>query len=102
MSTYQNPLDDSDDDDQRFGVMQAQIDALRTQLESQAQAAPTGVVIEKDPPAAEGLRFRPTELPEYDGSRPNYPAWRRAVLLIFKMDWNTFQYTDTRAFLLSE
>ncbi|KAI1007607.1 hypothetical protein K3495_g630 [Podosphaera aphanis] len=96
--SFHHPHDDSDSDDERITGLQTQIDELRAQLVP-TDAAATGVVIEKDPAPGEGLRFRPTELPEYNGKRENYPAWRSAVLLIFKMDWNAFNYTNPRAFL---
>ncbi|KAI1005953.1 hypothetical protein K3495_g2265 [Podosphaera aphanis] len=96
--SFHHPHDDSDSDDKRITGLQTQIDELRAQL-TPTDAAATGVIIEKDPAPAEGLRFRPTELPEYNGKRENYPAWRSAVLLISWMDWNAFNYTDTRAFL---
>ncbi|KAI0995815.1 hypothetical protein K3495_g12367 [Podosphaera aphanis] len=88
MSTNQNPLEDSDGEDERITELQSQIDELR-QLVNPPHAH-ANVVIEKDPASADGLRVRPTELPIYDGSRSNYPAWRRAVLMIFRIDWNAF------------
>ncbi|KAI1003071.1 hypothetical protein K3495_g5131 [Podosphaera aphanis] len=99
MSIYQNPTEDSDDEDERITELQSQIDELRQLLNP--SHAHTNAIIEKNPAPADGLRVRPTELPIYDGSRSNYPAWRRIVLMIFRMDWNAFQYTDTRAFLLT-
>lgn len=30
----------------------------------------------------------------------NYPAWHTAVLDIFRMDWNVFEYDNSRAFLI--
>lgn len=96
--SYQNPIEDSDSDEERLTSLQTQIDELRRRLTLNDDTT-TGVVIEKDPAPAEGLRFRPTELPEFNGRRDNYPAWRSAVLLIFRMDWHAFNYTDTRAFL---
>ncbi|KAI1005249.1 hypothetical protein K3495_g2968 [Podosphaera aphanis] len=95
---FQHPIEDSDSDDERITALQTQIDELRVQLTTN-DATPTGVVIIKHPAPPEGLRFRPTELPEYNGNRENYPAWRSVVLLIFQMDWHAFNYTDTRAFL---
>ena len=43
--------------------------------------------------------LKPNRIPVYDGNRTNYPAWRTAVLDIFRMDWLLFGYDDTRAFM---
>ncbi|KAI0993438.1 hypothetical protein K3495_g14746 [Podosphaera aphanis] len=85
--------------------LRRQLDSLREQVTAiqDYQTQPLisqAVTIIKDPPAPNGTQFRPTPLPEYDGNKLNYPGWRQAVLDIFRMDWNTFRYTDTRAFLL--
>lgn len=67
------------------------------------QRATTGslptVVIEKDP-AQTAAKLKPTKFPIYNGDRATYPAWRKAVLSALKMDWNTFNYTDSRVFLM--
>lgn len=96
--SFQHPNKASDIDDERMTALQNQLNELGAQI-TVNDATTTGVTIIKDPTPPEGLRFRPTELPEYNGNRDNYPAWRSAVLLIFCMDLNAFNYTDTRAFL---
>lgn len=58
-----------------------------------------GVTIIKDP-ALKTESLKPTTFPTYDGDKTNYGAWRRAVLSILRMDWNTFSYTDSRVFLM--
>ncbi|KAI1001630.1 hypothetical protein K3495_g6570 [Podosphaera aphanis] len=85
--------------------LRQELDGLRQQITALQQAQiplPTtpSVTIIKDPGAPNGVQFRPTPLPEYDGNKLNYPGRRQAVLDIFRMDWNNFGYTDTRAFLL--
>lgn len=57
------------------------------------------VVIVKDPAQSE-RKLKPTSFPVYNGEKPLYPAWRRAVLSSLKIDWNTFKYTDSRVFLM--
>lgn len=57
------------------------------------------VVIEKDP-ASPKTKLKPTKLPTYNGDRSLYPAWRRAVLSALKIDWKTFEYTNSRVFLM--
>lgn len=57
------------------------------------------VFIKKDPANTLG-KLKPTSLPLYNGDKPSYPAWRRAVLSALGMDWNTFGYTNSRAFLM--
>ncbi|KAI0996109.1 hypothetical protein K3495_g12073, partial [Podosphaera aphanis] len=56
------------------------------------------VIIVKDPARSNSKR-KPTEFKTYNGDRSTYPAWRRAVLSALKMDWNTFEYTDSYVFL---
>lgn len=63
-------------------------------------AASTRVVIVKDSAVRNVFGLKPTQLPFFAGDRQNYPAWRRAVLHIFRMDWNTFRYDDQRAFCM--
>lgn len=57
------------------------------------------VIIKKDIAKSPGA-LKPTKFPIYNGDKTTYPAWRRAVLSILKMDWNTFGYTDSRVFLM--
>ena len=57
-------------------------------------------IIEKDPPQSESTGLKPTKLPEFNGNRAEYPAWRAAVLDNFRMDWNLFGYDNSRAFLV--
>ena len=57
------------------------------------------VVIQKDP-ANISEKLKPTSFPIYNGDKPTYPAWRRAVLSALKLDWNTFHYTNSRVFLM--
>lgn len=74
---------------------------LKDVLAKQARQKPeTKVSIEKDPPPANGTNLKPTKLPLYYGDRENYPAWRTAVLDIFRMDWILFGYDNSRAFLM--
>lgn len=74
---------------------------LKEVLAKQARQKPeTKVFIEKDPPPTNGANLKPTKLPLYYGDRENYPAWRTAVLDIFRMDWNLFGYDNSRAFLM--
>lgn len=56
-------------------------------------------IIKKDRAKSPGS-LKPTKFPVYSGDKTTYPAWRRAVLSILKMDWNTFGYTDSRVFLM--
>lgn len=58
------------------------------------------VIIEKDPPRNEGANLKPTKLPEFNGNRAEYSAWRAAVLDTFRMDWLLFGYDNSRAFLM--
>lgn len=51
-------------------------------------------------PARTNPGLRQIELPIYSGDRTTYPAWRKALLDALGMDWNTFAYTNKRAFLL--
>ncbi|KAI0998562.1 hypothetical protein K3495_g9636 [Podosphaera aphanis] len=104
MTTFHDPMSDSESND-GIPELRRQLDSLREQVtalqDSQTQPLISqAVIIIKDPPAPNDTQFRPTPLPEYDGNKMNYPGWRQAVLDIFRMDWNTFGYTDTRAFLL--
>ena len=81
--------------------LQEQIDALNAEREANAvPTTSTKVIIIKNPAANNVLGIKPTKLPIYEGNRQSYPAWRRAVLSIFRMDWNTFSYNDQRAFLM--
>ena len=57
------------------------------------------VTIQKDPPS-KTKQLKPTKFPMYNGDRSTYPAWRRAILTILRMDWNTLGYTYSRAFLM--
>lgn len=100
MTTYRDPMSESEVEDERITFLQNQINSLRAELVRHPPLVEQGVIIEKDPTPSQQLRFQPTELPTYDGNRNHYPAWRQAVLDIFKMDWNAFGYTNTRAFLL--
>ncbi|KAI0991106.1 hypothetical protein K3495_g17081, partial [Podosphaera aphanis] len=52
------------------------------------------VRILKDPARVNSKRD-PTTFPTYSGDKTTYPAWRRAVISALKMDWNTFEYTDS-------
>ncbi|KAI0994131.1 hypothetical protein K3495_g14051 [Podosphaera aphanis] len=104
MSTYQNPMSD-DESDAGLPELRQELDGLRQQIAALQQAQTPlphtqDITIIKDPAAPNGVQFRPTPLPEYDGNKSNYPGWRQAVLDIFRMDWHNFGYTDTRAFLL--
>lgn len=58
------------------------------------------VRIDKNPPPENASGLKPTPLPDFDGNRNNYAAWRTAVLDTFRMDWNIFGYDDDRAFLM--
>ncbi|KAI0993025.1 hypothetical protein K3495_g15159 [Podosphaera aphanis] len=68
--------------------------------QSSSSLAKTKVTIDKDPPKEFGGKVKPTNLPEFHGSRTRYPAWRTAVLDTFRMDWNEFGYDNSRAFLM--
>lgn len=57
------------------------------------------VTIKKDPAGNPAVAKR-TEFPIYSGDKVTYPAWRRAVFSILKIDWNTFEYTDSKVFLM--
>lgn len=57
------------------------------------------VFIEKDPAQTAG-KLKPTKFPKYNGDRVTYPAWRKAVFSALKLDWNTFNYTNSRVFLM--
>lgn len=57
------------------------------------------MIIQKDLPQT-NCKIKPTTFPVYNGDKLMYPAWRRAVLSILKMDWLTFGYTDSRVFLM--
>lgn len=81
--------------------LQEQIDALNAQKAASGMSATsTEVVIIKNPAIHDVFGLKPTKLPIYEGNRQSYPAWRRAVLSIFRMDWNTFAYDNQRAFLM--
>ncbi|KAI0990897.1 hypothetical protein K3495_g17290, partial [Podosphaera aphanis] len=56
------------------------------------------VVILKDP-ARRTTDRKATKFPKYSGDKTTYPAWRRALLSALKLDWNTFEYTDSYVFL---
>ncbi|KAI1004334.1 hypothetical protein K3495_g3876 [Podosphaera aphanis] len=104
MSTYQNLMSD-DESDAGLPELRQELDGLRQQIAALQQAQTPlphtqNITIIKDPAAPNGVQFRPTPLPEYDGNKSNYPGWRQAVLDIFRMYWHNFGYTDTRAFLL--
>lgn len=105
-SEYQSLLDDSSSRDkmansvsrEEFTQLQKQLSNILSKQTSEKRK--NSVWIEKDPPAENTSGFKPTKLPEYEGNRANYPAWRTAVLDIFRMDWNTFGYDNSRAFVL--
>ena len=83
---------------EEFTQLQKQLSNILSKQTSEKRK--NSVWIEKDPPAENTSGFKPTKLPEYEGNRANYPAWRTAVLDIFRMDWNTFGYDNSRAFVL--
>lgn len=87
MSTYFEPMNESEGEDERIAFLDNQINELKAEIVRHPHHTEQGVTIEKDPAPAQQLRFQPTELPSYDGNRHHYPAWRQAVLDIFKMDW---------------
>ncbi|KAI0994788.1 hypothetical protein K3495_g13394 [Podosphaera aphanis] len=68
--------------------------------QSSSSLAKTKVIIDKDPRKEFGGKVKPTNLPEFYGSRTRYPAWRTAVLDTFRVDWNEFGYDNSRAFLI--
>lgn len=84
---------------EEFNLLQEQFKKLTAQS-YQSSKKPNVVIIEKDPPPSHGKGLKPTKLPEYHGDRSTYPSWRTAVLDIFRMDWNTFGYDDSRAFVM--
>ena len=94
-----NPRDSQTVSIEEFRELQHQFQKL---LEKQSTKATTGrrFIIEKDPPQNESTNLKPTKLPEFNGSRTEYPAWRAAVLDTFRMDWNLFGYDNSRAFLM--
>lgn len=55
--------------------------------------------INKDPARNHAIS-KATEFPIYSGDKATYPAWRRAILSILKIDWKTFEYTDSKVFLM--
>ena len=55
--------------------------------------------INKDP-ARNFAISKATEFSIFSGDKATYPAWRRAILSILKIDWNTFQYTNSKVFLM--
>lgn len=81
---------------EEFDKLQEQL----RQLTTKQRECSNSVIIEKDPPPSHGKGLKPTKLPEYHGDRSTYPSWRTAVLDIFRMDWNTFGYDDSRAFVM--
>ena len=84
-----------------ISYLQEQIDALTAERAANTLPETSNkVVIIKNPPADNVFGIKPTTLPVYEGNRQSYPAWRRAVLSIFRMDWNTFNYDNQRAFLM--
>ncbi|KAI0991675.1 hypothetical protein K3495_g16512, partial [Podosphaera aphanis] len=85
---------------EEFVALQKQLRELRENQDKQKENHSSRVTIEKDPPPENGKGLKPTKLPEFEGNRANYPSWRTAVIDIFRMDWNTFGYDDSRAFVL--
>lgn len=85
---------------EEFNNLLSELRELRAGHSNQNSGQLSSVHIEKDPPPTHGLGLKPTKLPHFDGTRSNYPSWRTAVLDIFRMDWNTFGYDDSRAFVL--
>lgn len=83
--------------------LKREIRELRERLDdfpqASKQAASNEIIIEKDP-AQENTKIKSTAFPMYNGENSMYPAWRRAILSILKMDWLTFGYTDARVFLM--
>lgn len=75
---------------EEFKILLSELRELRAAQSNQDSGQLSSVHIEKDPPPTHGLGLKPTKLPEFDGTRSNYPSWRTAVLDIFRMDWNTF------------
>ncbi|KAI0992708.1 hypothetical protein K3495_g15476, partial [Podosphaera aphanis] len=67
-------------------------------LPSPSDTMPEVVIIKNPARARDGLKPKP--FPSYDGDKVTYPAWRRAILSTLKMDWNTFDYTDSEVFLM--
>lgn len=57
------------------------------------------VEIKKDPKGNPTVAKR-TEFPMYSGDKVTYPGWRKAVFSILKTDWNTFEYTNSKVFLM--
>lgn len=83
-----------------FQALQLELKKLAKQQSNQNKVAVSKPIIEKDPPKEFGKDLRPTKLPEFHGNRSRYPAWRKAVLDTFRMDWNLFGYDNSRAFLM--
>lgn len=57
------------------------------------------VKIEKDP-VKPNYKLKPGKFPSFNGDRVTYAAWRRAVLSMLKIDWNTFDYNNSYVFLM--
>ncbi|RKF65271.1 hypothetical protein GcC1_123024, partial [Golovinomyces cichoracearum] len=53
-------------------------------------------VVIKKIPAQKIDGLKPTMFPVYDGDRQTYPAWRKAIRSVLKIDRNTSKYTDSR------
>ena len=83
-----------------FQKLKQQLESLLKKQNDPAKTISTRVHIEKDPPPDFGNPIKATKLPEYHGKRVTYPAWRAAVLDIFRIDWNLFGYDSPRAFLM--
>lgn len=83
-----------------FLLLKRQFNELLAKQSAESKLSKSKVIIEKDPPKEFGVKLKPTNLPEFNGSRVRYPAWRTAVLDTFRMDWNLFGYDNSRAFLM--
>ena len=78
--------------------MQSQLEELLNKNSS--PRSETRICIEKELLPSITSNLKPTKLPTYHGHREHYPAWRTAVLDIFRMEWNLFGYDNLRAFLM--
>lgn len=83
-----------------FARVKQQLEELIAGRKMTTNSPSTRVYIHRDPPPEYGAPLKPTKLPEYHGNRVTYPAWRTAVLDIFRIDWNLFGYDNSRAFLM--
>ncbi|KAI1002590.1 hypothetical protein K3495_g5611 [Podosphaera aphanis] len=67
-------------------------------LPSLSDTMPEVIIKKNRARSRDGLKPKP--FPTFSGDKVTYPTWRRAILLTLKLDWNTFDSTDSAVFLM--